>query len=174
MRLRTPLVYLACLALATAAALAAARPNFTGTWELDQSKSHSIPQDMKQTMTVAHAGDKVSVETKITSAQGERVQKDEYTLDGKESDFTLPPRPNAPEGTPPAKGKRKANWLPADKGFVVEEEIVNQTPQGPVTVLVARKWVMWPDGTMSIENIQESPQGTFNSKRVFAKVQPKA
>lgn len=170
MRLRTTLLCFACLTLAAGAAFAsAAKPNFSGTWELDQSKSHSIAVDMKQTMTVVHDGDKVSVETKITGAQGERTQKDDYTLDGKESEFTQPAPPQAPPNTPPNKGKRKGNWLPNDKGFVIEEEIQAQTPQGPMTVIVARKWVMWPDGTMSIEIISESPRGTFNNKRVFAK-----
>ena len=84
MRLRTPLVTLACLLAAAVAALAdTPRPNFSGTWELDQSKSHSIPPDMKQTMTVVHDGDKVAVETKVTNAQGERVIKDTFLLDGK-------------------------------------------------------------------------------------------
>ena len=75
MRLRTPLVTLACLLAAAVAALAdTPKPNFSGTWELDQTKSHSIPPDMKQTMTVVHSGDKVSLEVKIVSAQGERTQ----------------------------------------------------------------------------------------------------
>jgi hypothetical protein len=168
MRLRTPLVTLACLLAATAAALAdAPRPNFSGTWELDQTKSHSIPPDMKQTMTVVHSGDKVSLEVKITGAQGERVQKDEFTLDGKEVDFTPPPpRPDAPA----AKGKRKGAWLPNGKGFFLEEEIQTKNPQGQdVTLIVSRKWTAWPDGTISIETIQETPRGTFNNKRVFNK-----
>ena len=168
---RKPLLTLACLLLAAAAAAAAfaARPNFTGTWELDQSRSHSIPPDMKQTMTVAHDGDRVTVETKITGAQGERVVKDAYTLDGKEAEFTPPRPPQAPADAPAPKGKRAGRWMPNDKGFLVEEEITNQTPQGPETVLVARKWMQWPDGTISVEVITESPRGTFNNKRVFVK-----
>lgn len=159
----------AAVLLAAVCVYAAARPNFTGTWELDQTRSHSLPQDVRQTMTVKHDGDRVSVETKITSAQGDRVVKDEYTLDGKEAEFTPPPPPNAPPDAKPAKGKRAGRWLPNDKGFLVEEEITNETPQGPQTLTVARKWIRWPDGTMSIEIIQDTPRGTFNSKRVFVK-----
>jgi hypothetical protein len=169
MRLRTPIVCLATLALASLAAFAAAKPNFTGSWELDQSKSHSIPPTMKQWLTVVHAGDKLTVETKISDARGERTQKDEYTLDGKESEFAPTPPPNAPAGTPPPKGKRKSSWMPGDRGVLIEEEIQTTTPDGPATIIVARKWMMWPDGTMSIEIIQETPRGTFNSKRVFVK-----
>jgi hypothetical protein len=163
---------LACLLLAAAATVAfaaAARPNVTGTWELDQSRSHSIPPDMKQTMTVVHDGDSVSVETKIVNAQGERVVKDAFALDGKEAEFAPPRPPNAPADAPAPKGKRKGSWMANDKGFLVEEEIVNQTPRGPETVLVARKWMTWPDGTLSIEIITERGGNAFNNKRVFVK-----
>ena len=173
MRRRIPLLSCAGLLLAGVVALAAdtPKPNFTGTWELDQSKSHSIPPDMKQTMTVKHDGEQVSVEVKIVNAQGERVLTDAYTLDGKEVEYTPPAPPNAPAGAPPpAKGKRKGSWLPSGKGFVVEEELPTKNPQGQdVTIIVARKWTMWPDGTLSVEVIQETPRGTFNNKRVFVK-----
>jgi hypothetical protein len=173
MRSSKPLLTLACL-LAAAATLAApaARPNFTGTWELDQSRSHSIPPAMKQTMTVVHEGDRVSVETRITDANGERVVKDAYALDGKEAEFTPQRPPNAPADAPAPKGKRAGRWMPNDRGFIVEEEIINQTPQGPETVLVARKWMTWPDGTLSIEVITERGGNAFNNKRVFVKSTP--
>jgi hypothetical protein len=172
MRLRTALPCSAILLAASVVIAAApARPNFTGTWELDQSRSHSIPPDIKQTMTVAHDGDRVTVETKIISAQGERVVKDAYTLDGKEAEFSPPVPPNAPKDAPAPKGKRTGRWMPNDKGFIVEEEVVNQTPRGPETVLVARKWMQWPDGTISIEIITERGGNAFNNKRVFVKKQ---
>jgi hypothetical protein len=163
---------LACLLAAAAAALAAAaaRPNFTGTWELDQARSHSIPPDMRQTMTVVHQGDSVTVETKITNAQGERVVKDAYALDGKEAEFTPQRPPNAPPDAPAPKGKRKGSWMANDKGFMVEEEVLSPTPQGGTeTVIIARKWMSWPDGTLSIEIITERGGNAFNSKRVFVK-----
>ena len=57
-----------------------------------------------------------------------------------------------------------------DKGFMVEEEILNPTPQGGTeTVIVARKWMTWPDGTLSIEIITERGGNAFNNKRVFVK-----
>ena len=173
MSLKTALLCSAHLLLAASAVFAAtpARPNFTGTWELDQSRSHSIPPDIRQTMTVAQEGDRVSAETKVVTAQGERVIRDVYTLDGKETEYTPPPPPNAPKDAPPPKGKRTGRWMPNGKGFLVEEEVVNQTPQGPETVLVARKWMQWPDGTISIEIITERGGNAFNNKRVFVKKQ---
>ncbi|HEX8558374.1 MAG TPA: hypothetical protein VF668_09740 [Pyrinomonadaceae bacterium] len=175
MRLKTapaPSSLLLLMLLAAAAAAYAAdlaRPNFSGAWELDQTRSHSIPPDVKQTMTVTQEGDRVAVETKIVSAQGERVVKDEYTLDGREAEFAPPPPPNAPKDAPAPKGKRTGRWMPNGKGFLVEEEVVNQTPKGPETVLVARKWMHWPDGTISIEIITERGGNAFNNKRVFVK-----
>ena len=173
MRLKTALFCSALLLLAASVVLAAAaHPNFGGTWELDQSRSHSIPPDIKQTMTVVHEGDRVTVETKIISAQGERVVKDAYTLDGKETEFAPPVPPNAPKDTPAPKGKRTGRWMANDKGFIIEDEVVNPTPQGGTeTVLIARKWMQWPDGTLSIETITERGGNAFNNKRVFVKKQ---
>ena len=163
---------LACsaLVLLAAAAYAADRPNFSGTWELDQSRSHSIPPDMQQTFTVVQDGDKVSVELKIVNKQGERVIKEAYTLDGKETEFAPPPPPNAPKDAPAPKGKRTGRWMANGKGFIIEDEVVNPTPQGGTeTVLIARKWMHWPDGTFSIETITERGGNAFNNKRVFVK-----
>ncbi|HEX7316254.1 MAG TPA: hypothetical protein VF297_20275 [Pyrinomonadaceae bacterium] len=173
MRLKTAIVRFALLLLAASAVLAAtpAHPNFGGTWELDQTRSHSIPPDMKQTLTVTQEGDKVSVELKVINAQGERVIKEAYALDGKETEFAPAVPPNAPKDAPAPKGKRTARWMANDKGFIIEDEIVNQTPQGSETILVARKWMSWPDGTLSIETITERGGNAFNNKRVFVKKQ---
>jgi hypothetical protein len=173
MRLKTAPAFAACLLLfaAPALAFAPARPNFSGTWELDQTRSHSIPPDVKQTMTVAQDGDKVSVELKVVSPQGERVIKEAYTLDGKEIEFAPPVPPNAPKDAPAPKGKRTARWMANDKGFIIEDEIVQTSPRGTETILVARKWMHWPDGTFSIETITERGGNAFNNKRVFVKKQ---
>jgi hypothetical protein len=171
MRLKTAFLCPALLLAASAAlALTPARPNFSGTWELDQSRSHSIPPDMKQTLMVMQEGDRVSVELKVVTPQGERVIKEAYTLDGKETEFTPPTPANAPKDAPAPKGKRTAHWMANDKGFIIEDEILNPTPQGGTeTVLMARKWMQWPDGTFSIETITERGGNAFNNKRVFVK-----
>lgn len=174
MRLKAAAVCSALLLLAASVAFAAspAHPDFTGTWELDQSRSHSIPPDMKQTFTVVQEGDKVSVELKVVTAQGERVIKESYTLDGKETEFAPAVPPNAPKDAPAPKGKRTAHWMANDKGFIIEDEIVSPTPQGGTeTILMARKWMHWPDGTLSVETITERGGNAFNNKRVFVKKQ---
>jgi hypothetical protein len=173
MRLKTAPACSAILLLAAAAVYAAvpAHPNFSGTWELDQTRSHSIPPDMKQTLTVAQDGDQVAVELKVVTPQGERVVKEAYTLDGKEVEYAPPSPPNAPKDAPAAKGKRTARWMANGKGFIIEDEVVNPTPEGTETVLIARKWMHWPDGTLSIETITERGGNAFNNKRVFVKKQ---
>jgi hypothetical protein len=174
MRLKTALVCSALLLLVAAAVYAAdtPRPNFSGAWELDQSRSHSIPPDIKQTLTVTQEGDRVTVELKVITPQGERVIKEDYTLDGKETEFAPPPPPNAPKDASAPKGKRTARWMANGKGFIIEDEIVNPTPQGGTeTILIARKWMQWPDGTFSIETITERGGNAFNNKRVFVKKQ---
>src|SRR5215212_6168538 len=167
MRLKTALVCSAFVLLAatvTVAAFAAdaAHPNFAGVWELDQTRSHSIPPDMKQTLTVTQEGDHVSVELKVVTPQGERVIKEAYTLDGKETEYAPPVPPNAPKDAPAPKGKRTARWMANGKGFIVEDEIVNQAAGGATeTILIARKWMHWPDGTFSIETITERGGNAF-------------
>src|SRR6185295_16348994 len=100
------------------------------------------PPGIEQTMTVVHVGDKINLETKLVTAEGERVIKDVYTLDGKEVEFT-PQGLQGPVGK--AKGKRTARWLPGGNGIVVNEESTIETDKGPVTSQPTRKWILSPD-----------------------------
>ncbi|HEX5707288.1 MAG TPA: hypothetical protein VFX96_08330 [Pyrinomonadaceae bacterium] len=170
------LLLLAACASAVVAATTTAKPDFTGTWVLDQSRSHSIPRDMEQTMTVRQEGDRVTVETLIKTPQGERTVTDTYALDGKETEFVPPPPPQAqqPPGAqaPPAvvaKGRRRGEWLARGDGFVVYDEVTAEEKDGPSVVKTARKWIMWPDGTMTIEIFEETARGDFSRKRLFVR-----
>jgi hypothetical protein len=146
--------------------LGAARPDFSGTWALDRGRSIGLPPGMDQTMTVVHSGDKMELETKLVTAQGERVIKDVYTLDGKEAEFT----PQGPQG-PAGKGKRTAGWLPRGNGIVVNEETTTETDKGPVTSQLTRKWILSPDGTtLTIDMYHDTPRGQFETKRIFVKM----
>jgi hypothetical protein len=137
---------------------------------------------MEQTMTVRQEGDRVTIEVLIKTPEGERTVTDSYTLDGKETEFTppAPPPPRQPSPEPPqagaqtpppapTKGKRRGEWLARGDGFVVYDETTAQGPDGPSVVKTARKWIMWPDGTLSIEIFDETPRGDFSTKRLFVR-----
>src|SRR5215475_14450615 len=116
MRLKTLLPCVAFLLFISVSASSGEKANLSGAWKFDQDKSHSNGPGFDQTMTITHSGEKVRLDAKQKSPQGEVTISEEYTLDGKESEFT--------PLTPSAKGKRKATWLANGRGILVEDEIV--------------------------------------------------
>ncbi|HEU0254055.1 MAG TPA: hypothetical protein VFR12_13560 [Pyrinomonadaceae bacterium] len=158
------LMTVAIMAL-SAFALAAAKPNFSGSWTMDRARSFGIPGNMTQTMTVTQTDDKIEVETKLVQPGNERTVKDTYTMDGKEYEFTPAVAPNQP----PAKGKRTATWLPGDKGITVTEVTTAESPNGPVTTQIVRKWTMSTGGELTIDMYVDGPRGSFEAKRIFTK-----
>jgi hypothetical protein len=145
---------------------AAAKANFAGTWTLDKSKSEGLPPNIKdQVMTVTQAGDKLNIETKLTTAQGDQDIADVYTLDGKPADFTAK-GPGGIEG----KGKRTAKWSGDGNAIEVTEEITYETPNGALAVDITRKWTLAADGkTLTVEMNVASAMGSQQIKRVFIK-----
>ena len=158
------LLTVAIMAL-SAFALAAAKPNFSGSWTMDRARSFGIPANMTQTMTITQTEDKIELETKLIQPGNERSVKDTYTLDGKEYDFTPQVTPNQP----PAKGKRTANWLPGDKGLAVTEVTTAETPKGPVTTQIVRKWTISSQGELVIDMYVDNPNMSYEAKRIFIK-----
>ena len=146
-------------------ALAATKPNFSGTWTMDRARSFGLPPDMNQTMVVNQKDDLIELETKLIQPNNERSVKDTYTLDGKEHEFTPQTAPNAP----PAKGKRTATWLPGDKGIQVSEVTTAETKDGPVTTQIVRKWTITTQGELVIDMYIDGPRGSFEAKRIFVK-----
>src|ERR1035441_684814 len=82
---RRILIALAILALAALPAFA--KPNFTGDWKLNASKSTfgQMPAPDSMTYKVTHADPKLSNATKQSSQMGEFEMQMSYTTDGKES-----------------------------------------------------------------------------------------
>jgi hypothetical protein len=146
-------------------ALAATKPNFSGTWTMDRARSFGLPPDMNQTLTITHKDNHIEFETKLIQPNNERSVKDTYTLDGKEYDFT----PQTPPNQPPAKGKRTAIWLPGDKGIQVTEVTTAETPKGPVTTQVMRKWTISGQGELVIDMYIDNPTVSYEAKRIFVK-----
>jgi hypothetical protein len=155
----------AILVMSLCIAAASAKADFSGTWILDKTKSEGLPPGMDQTMTVVHTGDKLSLETKLITAEGERVVADSYMLDGKEVDFT-PKTPNGDAG----KGKRTAKWSADGNGIEIVENSTFDAPEGSVDVRMTRTWTLSADGkTLKIDITAEGPNGTQQVKRTFYK-----
>ena len=144
--------------------VASAKVDFSGTWTLDKSNSEGLPPGMDQIMTVVQTGDKLSLETKLITEQGEQVVPDSYMLDGKEVDFT-PKTPGGQSG----KGKRTAKWADGNS-IEVSEKATFDTPEGAVTFQTTRKWLLSPDGkTLRIDMTVDGPNGKQQLKRAFIK-----
>src|SRR5262245_18507989 len=145
--------------------VAAVKPDFTGTWNMDRARSFGLPGNMNQTMKISHKGDQIEVETKLIQPDNERTVKDTYILDGKEHEFT----PQAQAGQPPPKGKRTANWLPGGNGITITDVTVSETPKGQVTSQVVRKWTISSAGELVIDMYVDSPNASYEAKRIFKK-----
>jgi len=142
-----------------------AKGNFGGTWALDKANSEGLPPGMDQLMTVVQTGDKLSLETKLITDQGEQVVPDSYILDGKEVDFT----PRTPGGQS-GKGKRIAKLSADGNSIEVSEDSTFDTPEGAVNIKATRKWILSTDGkTLKIEMTIDGPNGKQTIKRTFIK-----
>ena len=142
----------------------AQKPDFSGAWTMDRARSFGLPGNMNQTMTVTQTGNEIAVETKLIQPGNERTVKDTYVLDGQERDFT----PQAPPGQTPPKGKRTANWMTDGKGILVTEVTTTETPKGPVTGQVVRKWTI-TNGELVIAMYVDNPNVSYEAKRIFIK-----
>jgi len=146
-------------------ALAATKPDFSGTWKMDRARSYGLPADMTQTLTISHKGDQIELETKLIQPNNERTVKDTIILDGKEYDFT----PLVPPNQPPAKGKRTAAWLPGDRGIQITDVATAETPKGPVKTQTVRKWTISGLGELVIDMYVDNPNISYEAKRIFIK-----
>ena len=162
MRVKVLAIDLAATLLVMGTSVTAAQTvDFSGTWALDKNRSEGLPAGMDQTMTVKQAGNRVEVVTNASSDQGKREIKDQFILDGKETEFT--PAENS-------KGKRTSRWSDDGKGFDVIEEATIERGAGPENFKVMRHWRLSDDGrTLTIEMTFDEPGGPGKSKRVFVK-----
>ncbi|HEX4946347.1 MAG TPA: hypothetical protein VFZ34_06785 [Blastocatellia bacterium] len=144
--------------------LAAAKPNLSGTWKLDKDRSFSNAPGLDQTMTIVHNGNEVKLDAKVTVQGREQQISETWTIDNQEHEFT------PPGAAPGAKGKRKASWLPNDKGILVEDETMVKTPNGEVQQRTTRKYTLAADGaSLIVDYFVDRGAVSVESKRVFAK-----
>ena len=146
-------------------AFAGTKPNFSGTWTMDRARSFGLPANMNQTLVITQKDEQIELETKLIQPDNDRTVKDTYILDGKEHEFT----PQAPPNQTPQKGKRTAIWLPGDRGIQVTEVSTSETPKGPVTTQVVRKWTISGEGELIIDMYVDNPNISYEAKRIFKK-----
>ena len=153
------------LALSLSLAVAAPKANFTGTWVMDSGRSEVVQAGVEQTMTLTQSEDKLVLENRIKSPQGELTVNDTYIINGKEVEFTQ--KVNDLE----SKGKRTSKWLADGSGFESSEEVTRQATDGTqIPQQVTRKFVMAADGkSFTVEMSVTGPNGTQQTKRVFVK-----
>jgi CubicO group peptidase (beta-lactamase class C family)/ketosteroid isomerase-like protein len=145
--------------------IAIEKPNFSGVWVLDKSKSDGLPPSVDQTVTIVRDGNRVEVATKTTSERGEQNSKSSYVLDGKEKEVEL----SGPMPGSTVKGRQTSKWSSDGKGFESADEGTIETPNGPAVIKTSRKFQLSPDGgTLIIDISREGPM-TTKSKRVFAR-----
>lgn len=116
-------------------------------------------------MTVVQSGDKLAIETKLITDQGEQVVTDSYVLDGRDVDFT----PKTP-GRQSGKGRRTSKLGADGNSIDVTETASFDTLNGALNVSATRKWVLSPDGkTLKIEMTVNGPAGEQVLKRTFTR-----
>lgn len=150
------------------ASVSRAKPDFSGTWVLDKSKSDGLPPDVEMTMMVMQTGEsKIDVALQIITPQGEENQQSSYILDGKEMQVRLP----GPNGTS-AMGQQLAYWINGGSVVEIVDEGTFATSQGARTIKSTRQWQLSPDGQILTIDLSRQGPGLFmQSKRVFTKRQ---
>jgi len=148
---------LVSLAILAASIGFAASPDLTGNWKLNASKSDfgQFPAPTAMTQKVSHAEPKLTVETKMTTDQGEMAFTSNYTTDGKET---------TNQGFGGSEVKSTAKW---DGGTLV---IDSKGSFGDNPYTMKDKWGLSEDGkVLTITRRFSSGMGDIDQKMVFEK-----
>jgi hypothetical protein len=138
------------------AACAAAAPDFSGTWKLNNAKSNygQMPPPTSMTQTIKHADPKLSVAMKQVRDEGEFEWEANYTTDGKEST-------NEIMGSPM---KSVAKW----EGDALVIETKGNFGGGEMTI--KSRWTLSADGkTLTVDQQMASSMGEMTMKMVMEK-----
>src|SRR5450759_3247436 len=138
-------------------AVAADRPNFSGSWKLNNAKSDFGPMPQgpeKFERKVDHKDPEMKVTTTQSMQGNERTTDTAYTIDGKEHDVQMGP----------VSAKITANWREAVLEVVAKREI-----QGNA-ITSTEKWSLSADGkVLTVDSNISAPQGEFAMKFVLDK-----
>jgi hypothetical protein len=145
--------------VAGAPASAGVKPNFSGTWKLDVTKSDFgvLPPDNSRTCVIEHADPVLKVAVSADGAQGKQDFTLNYTTDGKEAVNN-------------AGGLELKSILGWESGSLVENTKLKYQDQD---VTVKQVWLLSDDGKTLTQNAHyTSPMGEMDTKFVYAKATP--
>ncbi len=146
-----------CLSLCTSGALAADKPNFSGSWKLNVEKSDfgPMPKPQRVEFVLTHKDSQLNVKSTAQTQSGEVTNEVKILTDGAE--FTNDLHGQQVTGT--------AKW--EGKTLVVTQKA---TMQGTEIVVVTR-WTLAEDGKNLLQEVSIStPQGELKQKAVLDKV----
>ncbi len=141
----------------SAACVAQARPNFTGTWKMDVPASDfgPMPAPERTTIKVAHEDPAFKVNVTQVNQQGETVHDVAYTTDGKENTNTIN---DTIELKSTSKWDGDALLIDA-KGSAGDREFTMKD-----------RWALSEEGkTLTIERVLASSPGEAKMKMIFRK-----
>lgn len=147
--------FLAFLAL-SASAFLSAKPNFSGEWSMNPTKSDfgPVPAPTKMVRSIKHDEPNLQIRNQQSGAQGEITSELKYTTDGKESTNTI--RGNEVKGT--------CKW--DGDVLVIESKRSIQN----IEITQVDRWTLADGGkAMTVESSLKTPQGDFNLKISFDK-----
>ncbi|MBI3682057.1 MAG: hypothetical protein HY235_16865 [Acidobacteria bacterium] len=138
------------------AALIAAKPNFSGEWKMDPSKSDFGPNPAPEKIvrTIQHDDPNLAIKTLLVSQQGEIASGLKYTTDGKECTNT----------TRFGEAKGTAKW--DGDTLVIESKLQFQGAD----IVQKDRWTLSSDGkAMKVQTSIKSPQGEIEMAISFDK-----
>lgn len=144
------------LTASAALMFAADKPDFSGHWVVDVSKSDfgMMPPPEKMERVVEHKDPDFKMKSTQVGARGEQTSEVKYTTDGKEATIQMRNR----------EAKVVAKW-DGNKLVVTTKSEFNGT-----TLSQTETWMLSGDGkTLNTENQIKAPQGEFTVKLVFTK-----
>lgn len=154
---------LLCLSVAFAADK---KPNFSGTWNINNEKSvvgEGGHRWNASKLTVAQQGNKLSVERLIQRQDGESTVKDTFTLDGKECDNS-------------SDNRRKishVNWLKDTSGITFTTKSTFERDGNTMETNTVEIWKLTDKASvLSIDNTSTSPRGERKATYVYDKALP--
>lgn len=141
----------------------AANPDFTGDWQLNESKSN-LGQFGRAAKTLKIQGDVTSlaIDRVSTNRNGEEVKTTEkWTTDDKEIEST---------GFNNSKKKTKVKWSDDGKTLNVKSSTAFEMNGQSMEIKSEEKWSLSDDGkTLTIESTTTSTRGTNTTKLVYDK-----